>query len=191
MVLRRTIWALLAALALAACSGEEFSRSEAIVALSTTGLTEVESTCVADALVALGQLRAADPRQHRGEPQRDALVLATGYCVGQETAVVAGQTRADRSDDFGDEEDPEGTPLADVGAPPIGEDPVELRRRAIAQLQLAGRSDENARCVVDQLIASEAEAIFADPAFGLGLDPLEADAFAVCIRPASQVEPEQ
>lgn len=184
MVLRRATWALIALLALTACSGGEFGRSEAIVALSTTGLTEVESTCVADALVALGQLRAADPRQQRGEPQRDALVSATGYCVGQDTAVLARQTRSDESIDLGDDEDPEGTPLADVGALPIDDDPVERRRRAIAQLQLAGRSEENARCVVDQLIASEAEAIFADPAFGLGLDPLEADAFAACIRPA-------
>ncbi len=184
MVLRRTIWALIALLALTACSGDEFGRSEAIVALSTTGLTEVESTCVADALAALGQLRAADPRQQRGEPQRDALVSATGYCVGLDTAVLAGQSRSDESIDFADDEDPEGTPLADVGAVPVDDDPAELRRRAIAQLKLAGRSDENARCVVDQLIASEADAIFVDPAFGLGLDPLEADAFAACIRPA-------
>lgn len=184
MVLRRTIWALGALLALTSCSGEEFGRSEAILALSTTGLTEVESSCVADALLALGQLQAADPRQQRDEPQRDALVSATGHCVGQETGVLAGQPRSDESIGFGDDEDPEGTPLADVGALPVDDDPVELRRRAIAQLQLAGRSEENASCVVDQLIASEAEAIFADPAFGLGLDPLEADAFAACIRPA-------
>lgn len=184
MVLRRTIWALAAFLALTACSGDDFGRGDAIIALSTTGLTEVESTCVADALVALGQLRAADPRQERGESQREALVSATGYCVGQETVEVAGRTRSDEPLDVSDDEDPEGTPLGELGALSVDDDPLERRRRAVAHLELAGRSNENARCVVDQLVTSEAEAIFADPAFGLGLDPLEADAFAACIQPA-------
>jgi hypothetical protein len=179
MVRRRVALIVVALLALSACSGNAFVRSDAIAGLATTGLSEVESTCVADTLVALGELTAADPRHRRGDAEREVLVTATNRCVAPEPIVSSSPSPSQER--VAEDDDPEGTVLDESRLSTTGEDQVERRSLAIAHLELAGRSGENARCVVDRLIATEAEAVFADPAFGLGLDPLEADAFAACI----------
>jgi len=179
MLRRRAALIVVALLALSACSGNVFVRTDAIAALARTGLTDVESTCVADTLVALGVLAAADPGHRRGDTERDALVTATNRCVAPEPIVSSSPSRSQER--VAEDDDPEGTVLNEARPSTTGEDQVERRSLAIAHLELAGRSGENARCIVDWLIATEADVVFADPAFGLGLDPLEADAFAACI----------
>ncbi len=179
MVRRRAALIVVALLALSACSGNDFVRGDAIAALATMGLSDAESTCVADTLVALGELTAADPRHRRDGDERDALVAATDRCVAPEPIVSSSPSRSQER--VAEDDDPEGTVLTGSRLSTTGEDQVERRSLAIAHLELAGRSEENARCIVDWLIATEVDVVFADPAFGLGLDPFEADAFAACI----------
>lgn len=179
MVRRRAAMIVVALLALSACGGNDFVRGDAIAALSTTGLSGVESTCVVDTLIALGELTAADPRHSRGDAERDALVTATNRCVVPDPIVSSSPSPSQER--VANNDDPEGTVLNGSRLSTPGEDQGERRSVAIAHLELAGRSGENARCIVDWLIATEVDAVFADPAFGLGLDPFEADAFAACI----------
>ena len=179
MVRRHAVTVLVALFALAACGGDEFGRAEAIASLTATGLSSAEFTCVADSLAAGGELSAADPNQSRGELERDALVAAMSHCVTPETAEAREEAsiRVQRQVD----EDPEGTPIDGPASANRGEEALVYRAEAIAHLGLAGRSTENARCIVDQLIAANADDVLIDPAFGLGLDPREANAFATCL----------
>ncbi len=178
MVRRRAALFVVVLLAVGACGGRTFERSDAINALVATGLSEVESTCVADTLVALGELVAADPGHRRGDGEREALVVATTRCVAPEPIA---RTSSQASDQIGEDDDPEGTPMNEPVSTPTTADLDERRASALAHLELTGRSRENARCIVDQLISMDADALLSDPAFGLGLDPIEADAFAACL----------
>lgn len=56
----------------------------------------------------------------------------------------------------------------------------EIRRSAIARLTLTGRSVESAECVVEHLLEVGALDALTAEQFGMGLDPLEADALATC-----------
>ena len=182
---RRTLGAVavVALLASGCARGDVIERAEAISALSTTGLTLAESTCVADSLELLGELDAADPRVVRGEAERDALVAAMNRCVGSETSTeVAGTTqfevqRGSSATEFVEEE--EALPLNGdaVGEP----ETADMRADGVAALVALGRNATNAGCIVDHILDSENSRVMTDSSFGLGLDPIEADAFAACI----------
>ena len=174
------------ALIVAACGqGAAINRADAITALSTTGLTPVEATCVADALNLVGELDAADPRIERGAAERDALVSATNFCVGNEPDTQVAGTQLDvdgGSTSFERAETDEEFALnasADGGVQLT--DPEEIRLAGIEALVALGRGTVNATCVVDHILLSNAEVVLSDPNFGLGLHPIEADAFAACI----------
>jgi len=179
-----------ASLAVAACGGADtLDRVEAIAALETTGVTTAEATCVADSLAILGELDAADPRIDRGPSERDALVTAMNRCVGSqpETEVAGLQLEIEPAassslDAFAIEnvtngEEPETeSELSAITA----EDESEIRDGAIETLVGLGRSTDNASCIVDRIIAAGAPVVVVAVEFGLGLHPLEADAFAAC-----------
>lgn len=170
------------ALALVACTGRDFGRQDAISSLSLSGASEAEATCMADTLGALGQLDAANPEQVRDAVAREALVAASSRCVS--TAVLPQSMERTALEAAADEDDPEGTPMESSRRGSNGiptDDPAVFRPLAIAHLRLAGRTQEYAACVVDHLIELEAQHLFSDPAFGLGLESLEADAFAACL----------
>ena len=169
------------ALGLSACAGDDFGRAEAISVLSLSGTSEAEATCMADTLSALGQLDAADPRQNRDDVARQALVAASTRCVS--TAVLPRSIERKALESAVDQDDPEGTPMESDRRGSAGfqtDDPAVFRPLAIARLRLAGRTQEHAACVVDHLIQLEAQHLLNAPKFGMGFDPLEADAFASC-----------
>lgn len=188
----RTAWLFLAVgLVVSACSTAEFAREDAIGALQTTGVNEAEATCMADSLLALDLLDAADPRRSRTEVEQAGLVSAAARCVQANAtpiAVVAG-TQVSRSDvprsevvrtldaDVVERSVSGGLDLqsADVG------DTAQVREAAIQSLISLGRSAENASCVVDWLLDVHADDLFENPNFGMGLDTFEAQAFAACI----------
>lgn len=179
-MVRRHVASLVVVLVVAgACGGNTFERSDAIGTLAATGLSDAEASCVADTLIVLDELRSLDPNQPRGDVGRDALVAATSRCVVPDPIEQA--SSASLTDTLVDDGDPEGTPVGGSAVSLTEEDRLERRALALAHLELAGRSTDDARCIVDQLISMDAEMLFADPAFGLGLDPLEADAFAACL----------
>lgn len=172
----------LVAIVLSACGVANFDRADAITSLQASGATLAEATCIADRLVEVGELDAADPRITGGADGRESLLLANQQCVtvevlpevelAVETTVAANPT-ANRPGN-----DPQAADTADQNAL---ESLVARRQSAIAQLRSFGRSMENATCIVDQLIAAEADGVFEDDQFGLGLDTAEAAAFATCI----------
>lgn len=182
MSARRLATAVLFALLISACSDSTLSRDEAIVALGTIGVTELEATCMADSLVALGMLDAADPRKSKTDAERAALLTVSARCVAVDPV-------SDASDLAGlqttlDSDDPEGTPLGEMFDPAASSrtlDPVQAREAAIDRLLSSGRSISNATCIVDHLTTVDADYLFEDESFGLGRDPFEADAFAACL----------
>lgn len=137
---------------------------------------------MADTLVALGRVEAADPNRPRDDASREMLIAASSRCVT--TAVLPRSEERSAIELDMDDDDPEGTPMDDqrgVSALTSSDDLAVLRPRAIAHLTLSGRTENQAACVVDHLIRLDAHWLFADPAFGMGLEPLEADAFAACL----------
>jgi len=184
---RRRVLAVLAGFAIIASScggGDSISRIDAITALQTTGISAAEATCVADSLVALGELDAADPREVRGTKQRDALVASTARCVGNdvETEVAGVQTEPDLAPSLATtSRRPADSP--DLGSRETTErtrDEAEVRRAAIETLERLGRKNPDASCVVDHILTAGAIFVLVEPNFGLGLSPVEADAFAAC-----------
>lgn len=184
VICRRSLGALLAAVVLSSCADQHsFAREDAIVALQTTGANSAEATCMADTLDALDRLDAADPsRQDRTSQDHEALVGASGRCIGRDSApdvAVAGAqiTKPPAVD-------PEPSASAVSGGVDFTEgsspDRGERRQWAIERLELLGRSNRDATCIVDQLIDVYADDVFTSPNFGVGLDPFEAHAFAVC-----------
>lgn len=172
-------------LVVAGCASGSFSRTDAIVSLQTTGVTEAEATCMADSLSALDQRDAANPRKYRGANEREALVAAARRCVTVD--VLSKSVERTLRDAQSDDDDPEGTPMPQ-DVPTAFRTPGRLESsddsnhaQARSRLLLAGRSEVNAQCVIDHLVDIDAEHLFADPLFGQGLDPLEADAFASCL----------
>ena len=184
--------AALAAIAIGAtaCGGAEpIDRTSAIIALETTGATTAEATCIADTLVLLDELDAADPRIERGDVERDALVNARNRCIIPEAEIeVAGQQVEAASESGFTVERPieQGSEFEAVeseldaaleAAGPLS----ELRTEAIANLVRLGRSLDNATCVVDHIISAEADhVVLVADTFGLGLEPIEASAFVAC-----------
>jgi len=189
---RRLIWcpaALLWALILAGCSGGGFDRADAIVAIQTTGVTEAEATCIADSLASLQILDAADPREPRTDERREAFVSATTRCV---TPEVLGQSEwaVTQAGQLPDIQASAASNRPEVQAPTAGPggssqsevaESAELAADAVGVLVGQGRAFENAQCIVDQLVATGGEYVFLDQNFGLGLDPLEANAIAACL----------
>ena len=183
-----------ASVCIAACGGAgTLGRDDAIVALQTTGASVAEATCLADTLLILGELDAADPQNERGHQEREALVAATNRCLtgepdsdvdvevagtqfvdpeDSELGVVSSANR--RSNGAFEEEDG----AASAGQASLGE--AEIRVDAIETLVSLGRSMDNATCVVDHIVQSGGLAVAGGANFGLGLDPLEAAAFAAC-----------
>lgn len=167
------------------CAAEGISREEAVVALTTTGISDVEATCMADTLIVLGELDAADPGSTRGEPERAALVAATNRCLLAEPSIeVAGAQLTGESRTVLRSLDTEELTEEELGARDevlaLG-GPEAVRETAISTLTLFGRSLGNATCVVDHIVSSDAAYVLIAPEFGSGLDPFEADAFATCI----------
>lgn len=183
--LQATAFAVLLGLVAAGCAVEDISREDAIAALTTTGISEVEAICVADSLIVLGELDAVDPGTVRGEPERAALVTATSRCVLAEPSIeVAGTQLVDESTAFSAPRARDNLTEEELGAQDevvaLG-GPEAVREKAISTLVLFGRSVRNATCVVDRIVSSEATHVLIEPEFGSGLDPFEADAFAACI----------
>ena len=190
-VARNSLLAILIAVALgaSACAdSESIDRVSAIEALETTGLSNAEATCVADGLILLDEIDAADPRIARGPAERDALVGARNRCIGSvpETEVAGVQERPGESEftterpNSSDSELEEVETLTDDALVAVGT-ASELRIQAIETLTRLGRSTENATCVVDHILTSEADrAVLVSDSFGLGLVPIEATAFAAC-----------
>ena len=136
---------------------------------------------MADTLHAVGAMDAADPRRDRTSTDRDALVGASTRCIGATTptdVVVAGTQITSEP-----QSDPESTEPGVSGGlsyEDLAQSDSDRRTAAIERLQLLGRSQANATCIVDQLIDAQADEIFDSPNFGVGLDPFEAHAFAMC-----------
>lgn len=188
-----------AALVLSACGSNTIGRDEAIGVLQTTGISEAEATCVADSLLVLDALDAADPRRELTDQGRTALVNATSRCVGagaDPVAEVAGALEfrsgaapnpaalaASVNEEFESNLEVEGLSeeeLAELGLTLTEQDVVELRELAVAKLVSFGRSEESARCIIDRLRDAGADFVLAEDSFGLGLSPFEAEAFAAC-----------
>ena len=174
------------ALVVAACSGGgNLSRTNAVDALESTGVSRAEATCMADTLLALGNIDAADPRRDRSTADQEALVSAMSRCVshdGAPTVVVAGRQVTVEPDDnhISTQNDFDVGPAGQTGSVDGSELAAEQRTVAIEQLVRLGRPLEFSVCVVDQLIDVYADDVFKDPNFGVGLDPFEANAFASC-----------
>lgn len=172
---------------LTACAGEAFGRDDAIASLQTTGVSEVEATCMADTLIAVGQVNAADPRQERGDDQRAAFLAATERCVQVEVlsaTAAASQPTAEglTVEQFVDEEEEIlANPPQEGISGELAVDDQTLADRGYQTLTRFGRSEANARCIIDHLVLVEAVFIVDDPQFGLGLDAFEADAMAACL----------
>ena len=168
----------------AACGASNFDRVDAITSFQTSGASAAEATCMADTLIGLGDIDAADPRVALSDESRENLAISTSRCI---TVDVLGENEiAPRESAPAPTSNLPSTPF-DIGgqgqaantvAP---EDMDRVREEAIASLRGFGRSLRNATCVVDQLITIEAEYLLSDPAFGLGLDPVEASAMAFCL----------
>lgn len=177
-----------AGLMLAAC-GTEFGRDDAIVALQTTGVTEVEATCLADSLAVLGQLDAADPREPRTEERREAFVAASARCVQPEALPVVVEQVVEGEVNASVLGNPDNTPFVmttqpganGLGADQVGETLDEVIAEAVAELQRQGRTEPNSTCIVEFLTGAQATHLFSEPSFGLGLAPLEASAMAACL----------
>ena len=179
---------LLVALVASACAGTDaFDRTAAISALESTGVSSAEATCIADSLVALDELDAADPRIERGPEERDAFVSARNRCVGQtpEIEVAGAQVgvtseaglaieRSNTNAEIEEDELFSGQALDTAGST------EEIRIQAIERLRELGRSDQNATCIVDHIILSGAIEPLVAPELGLGLVPIEATAFVAC-----------
>ncbi len=175
------------ALLLAGCA-DEFARADAVTALQTTGVSEVEAICMADTLALLDALDAANPQAERDDVRREALVKAQTRCVtldAGESAVTGGSASATAAVTI---VDPEPSPAGVAGNPdlavvaPTEEEFEAAKDRAVATLVGVGRSELNARCVVDHVLQVDADYLLDDPEFGLGLDPFEAAAFAACLE---------
>jgi len=137
--------------------------------------------CVATPLAALG-LAACGGQ----EPSRDAVAPL-------ETVVVI-ELEQDEPDTLVLAAEPitagPGSYTSSIGSEPIvpgvlaavesAEEFDEIRRSAIALLTLTGRSVETAECVVEHLLEIGAVDVLTSEQFGMGLDPLEADALATC-----------
>lgn len=180
--------ALVVAVVVLSSCANDLSRADAITALQTTGVTEAEATCMADSLAALDQLDAADPREPRTEVRREAFVTASSRCVT--TEVLASTLESEPGAvvvSASVEPDAGNTPHVEIGsggqavvAGPGGAD-IDIEADAIAELQRQGRSEQNATCIVEFLIGAQASHLFAESTFGLGSDPLEANAIAACL----------
>ncbi len=179
----------LALVATACGAAGSLDRADAIAALETTGVTTAEATCMADSLLLLDELDAADPRIERGESERDALVSARNRCVGGAPDIeVAGVQQESVTDSGFTVERPtvQGSELEefeierDESLEAVGS-VSELRTDAIAHLVRVGRSLDNATCVVDHILASgDDHLVLVIDTFGLGLEPIEATAFVAC-----------
>lgn len=139
---------------------------------------------MADQLLAQDQLAAADPRVAASTESRESLLLANQACVTTEVLPeleLAPETSiptAAQSRPGGNDDEETAPPEIELDDPAL----LELQRQsAISQLMSFGRSNANASCVVDQLIASEASYVLESERLGLGLDPAEAAALAACI----------
>jgi hypothetical protein len=178
---RTTLIVLLAVVA-SGCA-QEFTRDDAVASLRAGGADAVTSACVADTLVVLDALDAADPAQVASATSRTVLLRARERCAPS-TATdpapgvdVAG-VRVER---------PAAIPPADPSALIAAVDsqggvPIESATTtdAVQRLVALGREPADARCVVEHLELLSAEYVFDSPTFGLGATPEEASAFAFC-----------
>ena len=174
-------------LVLSACASETFARDDAVTALQTTGVSEVEAACMADTLVALGQLDAANPQQTRGPEHQEAFLTASNRCVRVEVlsvtedGAVVGSVGPAVDARVSTDDGEEGGEVQQVAESEDGEfDQDALIAAAAQQLELFGRSPERAACIVEHLASVEAWHVLANPSLGLGLDAFEADAMAAC-----------
>ncbi len=177
------LWWLGVVLMLVGCA-DEFARADAVVALQSTGVTEVEAICMADTLSILDELDAADPRQERDDARREALVKAQTRCVTLEPAGVPTVSASASASAAVVAPDPESLAMdPDLAVVAPSEEEIEAAKaRAVSTLVGVGRSEANAKCVIDHVLQVDADYLLDDPEFGLGLDPFEADAFAACLQ---------
>ncbi len=175
---------LIALLVLFGC-GEQFTRDEAVAVLELSGTSTAEATCMADTLLVLGRLDAADPSYELDDGDREALRTAYGRCEsGEELGAEGGRAILEDSDPDLDVDEP-GPLEADsavLGATVLAapDDIEALAADARARLVGLGRSQEFADCVVERMVAIEAYDVLEDPYLGLGASPVEADVFAGC-----------
>ncbi len=180
---RRLLSAFFAIVVLSSCAGsDDFAREDAINALETTGASEAEATCMADTLDVLGRVEAADPRRDRTSQDHEALVSASGRCIGTGSVpdVEVAGTQIVNPPASDPEPSASGVSGGSEYSEPTGSDAGARRQRAISRLESFGRTVEDATCIVDQLIEVYADDVFDSPNFGVGLDPFEAHAFVVC-----------
>lgn len=170
-----------------ACGADDFDRESAIVALESTEATPAEANCIVDSLIALDELGAADPRTARGPDERAALVSARNRCIGQapQTEVAGVQERGDDESELtieraGEDENIEFEQTAIDDMLESAGSTEELRDEAINRLMTLGRSTANASCIVDHILATDELGVLVSPDFGLGLQAIEAAAFAAC-----------
>lgn len=177
------LWIGVVLIAITACGTTGFDRADAVSALQTTGVTEAEATCMADSLLALDLLHAADPRLSRTSIEQDALVSSAARCVSREAEAVHPDTMA--AEVHGATESVASAQQGDrdvlIGVQSAEPDVDQIRTSAIEHLGIFGMSQEKAACVVDRLLDADAAYLLEDPDFGRGLDSIEASAFASCI----------
>lgn len=181
------MFVVLASAVLTGCAAD-FARDDAIVALQTTGVTEAEATCMADSLTALEQLDAANPAEPRTDERRSAFVAAKTRCVTTEVLTSSlgpaddGSAGAVLSTVEAGVEANTSIEAAAASQPGLSDDEgAALASDAVAELQRQGRTELNSTCIVEFLTGAQATHLFLDPNFGLGLDPLEANAIAACL----------
>lgn len=175
---------------LAACGASNFDRADAISALQSSGATNPQATCIADTLIEMGELGSADPRAVASDQDRENLSVAHERCVATEVlpefdVEVTDLDAEPPSSALGEPvvsgggfEEVEAEATAEVET--LTSSPEELREDAINKLVGLGRSESNATCVVDNLLAQGATDIVTSVDLGLGLDIREASAFAAC-----------
>ena len=180
-----------AMLAFSSCGASNFGRADAITSLQTSGATLPQATCIAGTLLAMDQLEAADPRTGTTDSDQEALSSANERCVSTEV-LPAFEVEVD---------DVQSTlPNPEVAPPPARLNELQLDEEgdffeaaisseeleaqgaaAVEMLMSLGRTETNAECVIDHLLELEAIELLTSPELGLGLDPREASALAVCL----------
>ncbi len=177
------LWVVPAIVVLASCA-DEFVRDDAIAAVQTTGVSEAEATCIADSLIALDRLDAADPRLERTEERREAFVAATARCVSVDVLGTSiGDDRVAQREPSVVEPQQHSVSAASALANNDDDDVVDdgAAEVAVASLRRQGRTAANASCIVEVLVEAQADFLFADPNFGLGRNAIEANAIAACL----------
>lgn len=174
---------LAAVLIVAGACAPAFERDDGIAALENGGMSNAEATCVANRLHAVQQIEILDPANEVRDDDRALLVSATRRCVelaevneDVPTEVLSEADLRIYEDDY--EEDAERQAGVESLEADLEDVSLEIGRQ---RLRLLGRSDAFIDCVIDHLRSVDAIELLQDEQLGMGLDPVEADAYAACI----------